>query len=84
MSMDRHSGESRNPGALILKAILDPGFHRGDEKYKKGSYDTIFATGGRGIGLGLMNFFVHFILFAKKTSAFGSCMAVMSSIAYKF
>jgi hypothetical protein len=32
MSMDRHSGESRNPGALILKAILDPGFHRGDEK----------------------------------------------------
>jgi hypothetical protein len=35
MSMDRHSGESRNPGALILKPILDPGFHRGDEKGKK-------------------------------------------------
>jgi hypothetical protein len=35
MSMDRHSGESRNPGALILKAILDPGFHRGDEKGQK-------------------------------------------------
>jgi hypothetical protein len=31
----RHSGESRNPGALILKAILDPGFHRGDEKGEK-------------------------------------------------
>jgi hypothetical protein len=25
MSMDRHSGESRNPGALILKDLLDPG-----------------------------------------------------------
>jgi hypothetical protein len=35
MFMDRHSGESRNPGALILKAILDPGFHRGDEKGEK-------------------------------------------------
>jgi hypothetical protein len=35
MSTDRHSGESRNPGALILKAILDPGFHRGDEKGEK-------------------------------------------------
>jgi hypothetical protein len=35
MSMNRHFGESRNPGALILKAILDPGFHRGDEKGEK-------------------------------------------------
>jgi hypothetical protein len=35
MYMDRHSGESRNLGALILKAILDPGFHRGDERDEK-------------------------------------------------
>jgi hypothetical protein len=35
MYMDRHSGESRNPGALILMAILDPGFLRGDEKGEK-------------------------------------------------